>query len=353
MSDFCVILDVTEGRETECAKRSALKSLSGLLYDRAHFVSVWSTNASFRGNKRWVGKYIEEHQLLTSCDGYRNISLADCVITALSEARDAVHLVVVTDGTNSYGDWTCALEWAAYKKVAVTVYHVLARISSTAADFTPELSALQPEAFDCLSALCCCGKQHEYVCFGSGGSNVKRTLLLKEAGSLTEDACSVKELTEESLAVVGAPVAHPEADDLELNSLLEMLMPGSTGIGGCFGTEESHSSMDSSLDILLPAESQAGIQGVLQHLLPPEKTFAIPMDDTSVDLDFTKCPLTGRPLQHPVIASDGITYEQSSLEYILRTNRVSPVTGEVLADTFIPNHLIGSIVRMVEDAVSC
>ena len=53
------------------------------------------------------------------------------------------------------------------------------------------------------------------------------------------------------------------------------------------------------------------------------------------------CPITHAPMADPVMASDGHSYERTAIERWFRTNRTSPMTGEVLASlTLIPNHTL-------------
>ena len=57
------------------------------------------------------------------------------------------------------------------------------------------------------------------------------------------------------------------------------------------------------------------------------------------------CPITHAPMADPVIASDGHSYERAAIEHWFRTNRTSPMTGEVLASlTLIPNHALRCII---------
>ncbi len=50
------------------------------------------------------------------------------------------------------------------------------------------------------------------------------------------------------------------------------------------------------------------------------------------------CPITGLPMDNPVIAADGITYEKSAIDDWIQNNTTSPLLGSALAHTdLIPN----------------
>lgn len=64
------------------------------------------------------------------------------------------------------------------------------------------------------------------------------------------------------------------------------------------------------------------------------------------------CPITHAPLQDPLLAADGHSYERRVIVQWLRTHRTSPVTGQVLAHRLLtPNHALrGVIAEIVADA---
>lgn len=48
----------------------------------------------------------------------------------------------------------------------------------------------------------------------------------------------------------------------------------------------------------------------------------------------------------PVLAPDGHTYERSAIVQHMQTSAVSPITGEMFANTdLIPNHTVASLLR--------
>jgi hypothetical protein len=49
------------------------------------------------------------------------------------------------------------------------------------------------------------------------------------------------------------------------------------------------------------------------------------------------CPLTAKIFVDPVIANDGQTYEHRAIAEYIRDNRYSPLTGEIIDDTFYPD----------------
>jgi hypothetical protein len=69
------------------------------------------------------------------------------------------------------------------------------------------------------------------------------------------------------------------------------------------------------------------------------------MQDDDVPAAFL-CGLTGKLMQHPVVAADGVSYEGAALaKYIARaitTGKplVSPATGESMGEMSLPNHLL-------------
>ena len=63
------------------------------------------------------------------------------------------------------------------------------------------------------------------------------------------------------------------------------------------------------------------------------------------------CPITNMPMQDPVIAPDGISYERKAITKWFSKKKTSPVNGEKIKHVFlIPNHnfrnVISDLVRM-------
>merc|ERR1711957_1102280 len=53
------------------------------------------------------------------------------------------------------------------------------------------------------------------------------------------------------------------------------------------------------------------------------------------------CPISGRPMVHPVVAADGHTYEKSSIARWMLNNDASPTTGELMKhQVLVPNYLL-------------
>jgi len=58
-----------------------------------------------------------------------------------------------------------------------------------------------------------------------------------------------------------------------------------------------------------------------------------------------KCPITKEPMEWPVIAHDGFTYEKSAIEKWISTNMNSPVTGQKLTSNILfDNKIIKGII---------
>ena len=65
-------------------------------------------------------------------------------------------------------------------------------------------------------------------------------------------------------------------------------------------------------------------------------------------------PFTGKRMCHPVLAMDGITYEWESIVKWFRTNDTSPLFGNVMGRTLIPNITLGEKIRKdTNTEVSC
>lgn len=57
------------------------------------------------------------------------------------------------------------------------------------------------------------------------------------------------------------------------------------------------------------------------------------------------CPITNMPMQDPVIAPDGMSYEKKAIEKWFARRNTSPVSGETLKHTFlIPNHSLRNVI---------
>jgi hypothetical protein len=64
------------------------------------------------------------------------------------------------------------------------------------------------------------------------------------------------------------------------------------------------------------------------------------------------CPFDGRLLNEPVVAEDGVVYEQSTLQMWLMANNVSPTTGRPMGSDFVLNNgLQDEIVAWVAEHV--
>jgi len=68
------------------------------------------------------------------------------------------------------------------------------------------------------------------------------------------------------------------------------------------------------------------------------------------------CPISLELMQRPVVAADGFTYEQSSIETWLEGHLRSPLTGQEMADkTLRPNHALKSAIdrwRLLQSSVT-
>ena len=64
----------------------------------------------------------------------------------------------------------------------------------------------------------------------------------------------------------------------------------------------------------------------------------------SVSLSFC-CPITMNIMEHPVICSDGHTYERNAISEWLISHRTSPMTNQILSQrNLIPNHALRSLI---------
>jgi hypothetical protein len=61
---------------------------------------------------------------------------------------------------------------------------------------------------------------------------------------------------------------------------------------------------------------------------------------------FLLCPLTASWLHDPIVASDGYTYSREALQkHIQEHGWISPTTGQVLEQRWVPNHRLQELVR--------
>lgn len=56
------------------------------------------------------------------------------------------------------------------------------------------------------------------------------------------------------------------------------------------------------------------------------------------------CPISKMPMQDPVIASDGNSYERSQIEKWLERKTSSPITGNYMDQLIIPNHSLRNVI---------
>lgn len=57
------------------------------------------------------------------------------------------------------------------------------------------------------------------------------------------------------------------------------------------------------------------------------------------------CPITNMPMQDPVIAPDGISYEKKAIEKWFTKKHTSPVSGKTFKHAFlIPNHSLRNVI---------
>ncbi len=97
-------------------------------------------------------------------------------------------------------------------------------------------------------------------------------------------------------------------------------------------------------DPTLPNRSEAFFQSLQSQRGSLSDVEHTPIEHTSIPAS-ALCPITHAPMADPVIASDGHSYERAAIEHWFRTNRTSPMTGEVLASlTLIPNHALRCII---------
>ena len=74
------------------------------------------------------------------------------------------------------------------------------------------------------------------------------------------------------------------------------------------------------------------------HARPVLQTSNSFLDDDLIPPEWY-CPLTHEIFVHPVVLSDGYTYEESAIRQWLERNRTSPMTGETVSDPpfLVPN----------------
>lgn len=74
------------------------------------------------------------------------------------------------------------------------------------------------------------------------------------------------------------------------------------------------------------------------------------MFQESIEKSF-ECPITRLIIKRPVIAADGHTYDQGAIEEWFENKKISPLTGEPMANTnLIPNHHLKSQIEAFMDA---
>ena len=62
------------------------------------------------------------------------------------------------------------------------------------------------------------------------------------------------------------------------------------------------------------------------------------------------CSITHMPMQDPVVASDGFSYEREALRRWLDERNTSPMTGLAISKDVIPNHTLrNTITELVEE----
>jgi hypothetical protein len=64
------------------------------------------------------------------------------------------------------------------------------------------------------------------------------------------------------------------------------------------------------------------------------------------------CPLTKKVFEDPVMANDGQTYERQAIANYIRDDRHSPLTGEIIDDTFYPNLQIKDFIHTLRQQKS-
>ena len=122
----------------------------------------------------------------------------------------------------------------------------------------------------------------------------------------------------------GAPLRPTRPSALEL----EVTDNGST--------EESTTS--NNLESNTQSQNQAAT--TLQKKAPPPSP--PPIESTSskdILPNMPSCPITGEPMEHPVVAADGHTYERAAIARWLQASDKSPLTGSVLPHKeLVPNY---------------
>jgi len=62
-------------------------------------------------------------------------------------------------------------------------------------------------------------------------------------------------------------------------------------------------------------------------------------------LEDLTCPITHALMYDPVIASDGFTYERSHIEEYMKTNKISPMTRELITHELVPNIMAKKLIK--------
>lgn len=61
------------------------------------------------------------------------------------------------------------------------------------------------------------------------------------------------------------------------------------------------------------------------------------------------CPITYELMREPVVASDGHTYEKAAIEKWLKSNHISPRSGEAMDSLTIPNI---NLKKLIQDIIN-
>lgn len=56
------------------------------------------------------------------------------------------------------------------------------------------------------------------------------------------------------------------------------------------------------------------------------------------------CPISRMPMQDPVVATDGHSYERKDIQRWLQKKQVSPLTGVQIATFLVPNHALRNVI---------
>ena len=64
------------------------------------------------------------------------------------------------------------------------------------------------------------------------------------------------------------------------------------------------------------------------------------------------CPIAHVPMQDPVVASDGFSYERRALAQWLATHNTSPITNRKMPNTVLPNHSLRNTIAELVGGVA-